>query len=424
MSNFLKNTLFSGFLLFFIGLNANLLAQSQCVSVENVARNAALHPELIAKRQLVQNAVDAHIIQQENSVQSRTVITIPVVVHVVFNGNNENITDAQINSQIEVLNIDFRKMNTNANNIPTEFVSIVADTEIEFCLASIDPVGMPTTGITRKSTNISNISMSYAPDGRVKVCHNSLGGTSAWDETKYLNIWVAKIGSGILGYATFPGTTLPGEDGVFIDARYFGKTGLAIQNPPNHLGRTAIHEIGHYLDLKHIWGEEDNSCNDDDGVTDTPQQRNSYSGCPVHPQLSCGNPAMFMNYMDYTVDGCMSMFTQGQKARMQATLATVRSGLLTSNGCGTNAAFEPSEKQLQVKVSPNPTADVLSFSVLQLNFEPMKYAIYDGLGKLVLKGNIDKAGFQQIDISRLLSGAYVLKLEGKKEISTERFIVK
>jgi hypothetical protein len=420
MSKFLKNVCFCITMFLLLGLDAHLVAQSQCISVEVAAQNAIKYPSLIPKRQQILQAIEAQIAAQENSVQTRSIITIPVVVHVVYNGNNENISEAQIISQIEVLNTDFRKMNTNAANIPTEFVSIAADPEIEFCLASIDPSGMPTTGITRKSTNITNISMSYSADGRTKVCHNSLGGTDAWDESKYLNFWVAKIGSGILGFATFPGTAMEGEDGVFIDARYFGKTGLATQNPPNHLGRTAIHEVGHYFDLRHIWGEEDNSCTDDDGVTDTPQQRNSYSGCPIHPQLSCGNVVMFMNYMDYTVDGCMSMFTQGQKARMQATLQTTRSGLLSSNGCGTSAVNEITKQANSLKISPNPAGDFVQFTVEQKDLQTKNYTIFDELGRTILSGSLEFLYSNQIDISSLLSGVYVVKIGNKQAVFVKR----
>jgi Pregnancy-associated plasma protein-A/Secretion system C-terminal sorting domain len=397
-------------------------AQNQCAAVEVAAQNLLVHPELIAKRQATLAAIQSQLETnaQSNFVQDRSVVTIPVVVHVVYNGNSENITDAQIMSQIDVFNIDFRKLNANAANIPTEFAPLAADTELEFCLASKDENGMNTTGITRRSTSISNISMSYAPDGRTKVCHTSLGGSDAWDETKYLNIWVAKIGSGILGFGTFPGTSILGEDGIFIDARYFGKTGLAIQNPPNHLGRTAVHEIGHYFDLRHIWGEEDNSCEDDDGVEDTPKQRNSYSGCPVHPQLSCGNKAMFMNYMDYTVDGCMSMFTLGQKNRLRATLESVRAGLISSNGCGTSGTKQNEKFLSDIKISPNPASETIQISIPFNEEKSLKYWIFDNLGKVVLGGVLEHQSVKTLDVSSLYSGFYVLKVETDKGVFLEK----
>jgi hypothetical protein len=394
-------------------------AQTHCVTSEVAAFKATIQPSILEKRQAISHIITKKLAEQPNSSQERTVVTIPVVVHVVFSTNNENISDAQINSQIDVLNTDFRKMNANAANIPADFASLAADVEIEFCLASIDPNGLPTSGIEKRSTTITNISMSYSPDGRTKVCHNSLGGFDAWDDKKYLNFWVAKIGSGILGYATFPGTAMDGEDGVFIDARYFGKTGLASQNPPNHLGRTAVHELGHYFDLRHIWGDNSNVCTDDDGVDDTPIQRTSYEGCPTHPQLSCGNKAMFMNYMDYTVDGCMSMFTEGQKARMLATLQTTRSGLLSSNGCGMSPSFEPINRQ-NLSILPNPVDDYLMVTIHQSGFEPQQYVVYDIIGKQILRGHFEHTSTQRIDVSGLLSGAYVLQIEGKKGFLSQK----
>jgi len=257
---------------------------------------------------------------------SSSVITIPVVVHVVYNNSSENISDAQVLSQINILNEDFRRNNSDASNTPSAFQSLAADSEIEFCLATIDPNGNITSGITRTSTSQS----SFSSNNDMK--YSSSGGIDAWNSSDYLNIWVCDLGSSLLGYAQFPGGPIS-SDGVVCHYNYFGDIGTA--SYPYELGRTATHEVGHYLNLRHIWG--DSNCGND-YCSDTPTQQGSNGGCPNFPSTSnCtgngSNGDMFMNYMDYTYDACMNMFTQDQKTRMITAINQYRSGLLSSNGC-------------------------------------------------------------------------------------------
>ena len=251
-------------------------------------------------------------------------ITIPVVVHVLYNTLDQNISDAQIASQIKVLNEDFTRTNIDAWNTPSEFMQVVADMKINFCLANQDPNGNPTSGIVRKETPIS-----FFPLFNNSVYFDSLGGSSSWDPKRYLNIWVCKVEDGFLGWAQFPAAGLEETDGVVIDFEHFGTTGTA--KYPYNLGRTATHEIGHWLNLIHIWG--DNNCGDD-LVFDTPVQEDANFGCLIHPSTSCGNTGdMFMNFMDYTDDACMNSFTYGQRTRAWATITYYRNSLLNSNGC-------------------------------------------------------------------------------------------
>ena len=257
---------------------------------------------------------------------SQNIITIPVVVHVVYYNNSENISTAQIQSQIDILNEDFRRLNADTINTPAAFQSVAADTEIEFCLATRDPNGNTTNGITRTSTSQTSFSTN---DG---VKYSSSGGKDAWNTSKYLNMWVCDLSGGLLGYAQFPGGTAS-SDGVVCDYAYFGTIGTA--SSPYDLGRTTTHEVGHWLNLRHIWG--DSNCGND-FCNDTPEHSGSNYGCPSYPSTSnCsgnGNAGdMFMNYMDYTDDACMNIFTNDQKNRMIATINTSRSGLLTSDGC-------------------------------------------------------------------------------------------
>ena len=256
-----------------------------------------------------------------------TIVNIPVVVHVLYNTTSQNITDAQIKSQIDVLNEDFRKLNADRTKVPSAFVGLAADVEVTFCLASKSPAGTTTTGIIRKSTTKT----SFASDDAMK--YSSLGGSDAWNTSQYLNLWVCNLGGGLLGYAQFPGGPAA-TDGVVVLYSAFGRTGTL--SAPYNKGRTATHEVGHWLNLRHIWG--DASCGSD-LVTDTPTQQTSNSGCPAFPHTTCSNGVngdMFMNYMDYTDDACMYMFSTGQKTRMRALFAVggARVGLTTSTGCG------------------------------------------------------------------------------------------
>lgn len=258
--------------------------------------------------------------------KSEVVYTIPVVVHVVYNTSAQNISDAQIQSQLTILNNDFRKLNSDWTLTPSVFQGLVADCEINFCLATRDPSGNATTGITRTSTATT----SFSSNNNIK--YTSLGGKDAWPTGTYLNLWIGNLSGGLLGYAQFPGGATA-TDGVVCTFTAVGNTGTAAA--PFNKGRTATHEVGHWLNLRHIWG--DATCGND-LVSDTPTQSTSNGGCPSFPKVTCSNGPngdMHMNYMDYTDDACMYMFTTGQKARMVAVLAAggARVSLATSNGC-------------------------------------------------------------------------------------------
>lgn len=347
----------------FASLSGHVLGQNPqpCRAHELARSNAARFPELAAQRADFQASI-ADVAQQflqKMAAENRSTATIPVVVHIVYRTLAENISDAQVQSQIAVLNADFRKKNANIGTVPPEFAPFAADVELEFCLAAVAPDGKPTNGITRRATSHNQIGRALAPNGLPRVCYASLGGEDAWDATRYLNIWVANLGEDVLGYATFPGTVAPAEDGVFIDPRFFGKIGSAAQSSPHHLGRTATHEIGHFFDLYHLWGEDGDECADDDGVGDTPPQAAPFEGCPTHPQQGCGgHHAMFMNYMDYASDACMALFTHGQKARIWGALQVARPGLLTSDACSPASGLQEAAAG-KLTVFPNPARERL-----------------------------------------------------------------
>lgn len=246
------------------------------------------------------------------------VITIPVVVHIVYNNAAENISDAQIQSQMDVLNQDFRRLNTDKDNLWPQ----ASDVEFEFCLATRDTYGDANCGITRTQTDSTKF---YS---KLSMKSDATGGKSPWPAEEYLNIWVCDI-SGLLGFATFPGGDID-IDGVVTDYRAFGTIGDLRDDFA--LGRTTTHEIGHWLNLRHIWGDGD--CNYDDLVADTPISDDHNYNCNIG-HISCGSVDMVQNYMDYSDDVCMNLFTSGQKTRMRALFEPggLRESLLNSQGC-------------------------------------------------------------------------------------------
>lgn len=267
-------------------------------------------------------------VKNNPTAKTGTIVTIPVVFHVVYNTSAENIPDSRLLEQLDVLNQDYSKMNADTNLVPSVWKSLHVDTEIRFCLAQRDPSNNPTTGITRTSTTKTSFSVS-AND----VKSNATGGKDPWNTANYLNIWVCDIAGSVLGYAQFPGGPAS-TDGVVLDYQYTGKTGASA---PFNKGRTGTHEVGHYFNLRHIWADDGGGCSADDFVTDTPVQASENYNCPTFPLTDACQPSspgvMFMNYMDYVDDACMYMFTAGQKARMQATLSGARASLTTSMGC-------------------------------------------------------------------------------------------
>jgi Pregnancy-associated plasma protein-A/Secretion system C-terminal sorting domain len=318
------STLFTILLLAF---SADAQIQRTCAAEEILQRQLANDPLMRQVREELEKRI-----QGKQGAQDRgsMVITIPVVVNVLWNTAVENISDAQIQSQLDVLNADFRLLNDDALGTPAAFALSLADCEINFCLARRDPTGCLTNGIRRRETTKT---VFYSNTDNVKF--TSQGGLDIWDRDQYLNIWVCNMNSNPIAYAQFPGGSAS-TDGIVVDYRYFGTIGTA--TAPFNLGRSATHEIGHWLNCFHIWGDDESSCSGTDMVGDTPNQADENYGCPSFPQVSCSNGPtgdMFMNYMDYVDDACMFMFTNGQKTRMQATFEAggPRNAILNSKGC-------------------------------------------------------------------------------------------
>ncbi|WP_310558043.1 zinc metalloprotease [Flavobacterium sp.] len=276
----------------------NAVTHRICASQDVLNEQLAADPKLALRM----NKIEAFTQKRISNKNFRLVngkIVIPVVVNVLYRTTAENISDAQIQSQIDVLNKDFTATNPDFASVPAEWSGVKAAIDITFELVKIN----------RKATT-------KTPWGtRDAMKSTKKGGLDPTTPTTTLNIWACTIGGGILGYAQFPGGSLA-TDGVVIDSNYFGLSSAA--SAPYNLGRTGTHEVGHWMNLRHIWG--DASCGND-LVADTPVAQTSNFGVPTYPYVSTCLPVhneMTMNYMDYTDDRGMYMFTNGQKARINA----------------------------------------------------------------------------------------------------------
>jgi len=242
------------------------------------------------------------------------------------------VSDALILAQINQINLDFSATNPDISNTPGVFPT--GNMNIQFCLATRDPNGNATNGIIRKNTNIDVFDTPNAGDFNIYV--DEWGGSDAWPRDKYLNVWVCNIIGGVLGFAPYPGGQAA-TDGVVIDYATVG----SLTNPPLGIGlygRTLTHEIGHWLNLPHIWGDDGGLCSGSDFVADTPNAAGPNYGCPTFPSISCNNGPngdMFMNYMDYSNDVCTYMFSPGQVLRSRTLFEPngARYSLLSSDGC-------------------------------------------------------------------------------------------
>ena len=299
------------------------------------------------------------------SYRLQAAVTIPVVVHIVL-PNPFLVTDADVQGQIDRLNQDFAGLNPDSTNIPAVWNALRGHSQIQFCLARRTPGGQITNGIERRASNtLSDITLTVDP-----IKRTAQGGLDAWAPSQYLNLWVGMDGSGfgVLGYAQFPGTGAPVDDGVFLGMEAFGSNSCYV-SPSFNKGRTGTHEVGHYLGLYHIWGDDGSSCTGDDfeqmpnanattpnpfplptglfnppgqgntaaDVGDTPNQAGATGNCPTGTATdACATGApgkMYQNHMDYSLDACLSMFTNKQVARMEWVVDNARASLKTSLGC-------------------------------------------------------------------------------------------
>lgn len=362
-------------------------AQHRCATVEKtdeVARQNAEYAE--GKTEFEDMCAQYESGALDNAHRDTKQLDLPVVVHVLYQSEANNVSYEQIKSQIDALNRDFDAAHGELDQIPEVWRGLAVSAGIRFHLADKDPDGNFTNGITRTQTNQSDIGDT---DNYYKSSH---GGVDPWPQPHYINIWVCEISSTILGYTILPSSTMAANDGIVIDPRAFGTTGTA--QAPYNMGRTLVHEMGHYLGLRHVWGSDDESCTSTDYMSDTPWQMEANFGCSNFPHLSCineGNGDMFMNYMDYANDSCALLFTERQVSFMRLVLLTSRVTLLHSQAyTGVNELSDASPP----KIYPNP-----SEGVFHVEFPAGERPVE---GKLInAKGQVVKTIYPQTDIIRL-----------------------
>lgn len=367
--------------------------------------------------------------------------TIPVVVHIVYNTPEQNLADSVVFNQIESLNADFRRLNEDADNLRDTFNTIVGDSFIGFELASVDPDGNPTTGITRTSTEVESFfSFDLSPAEGVKSTAD--GGIDPWDQDRYLNIWVCDMsffgGVFLLGYATPPDGLPhwpPGAvdglgDGVVIQYQAFGS------NNPNPLeaggevidvyGRTTTHEVGHYLGLRHIWGDGD--CSEEDGVDDTPNAEDqSNQDCDITKNTCTDDiadlgdlPDMVENYMDYSAESCQNSFTLGQIGIMRGVLETARFDLVNEN-----PALNIATNQLdRLDLFPNPSNGIVNIVLPdEINADgSVVLDVVSETGQITQQIQVE-AGVKQVQVDGLSAGLYVIRLTSSSAVRTEKLLV-
>lgn len=387
-------------------------AQRACSTADYQQRTLSTDPLAHIRFEAVERFTQHQIAQPQAALgrqQQGPVIRVPVVVHILYHRPEENISDATVIAQIAVLNKCFRRQNADTINTPARFRPFAADCEIEFVLATSDPRRRNTNGIIHKYTPIS----SWVDDDKMKF--STQMGDDAWDTKSYLNIWVCNLTS-VAGYGTMPGTAAD-KDGIVIATGVFGPGG---SKAGYNGGKTAVHEIGHWLNLKHLWGDE--YCGDD-GVADTPKQSGYSAGCPSGIPLGCDkdpNGIMFMDYMDFTSDDCMNLFTLGQKERMRSLFADggARASILQSTGLLPPLIYEtplPQEDPawLHPQVYPNPATTQVTLDVAyDVRWIGSTLTLTNLQGQRVLQLVISSKQ-QVIDLSRLQPGMYLLT--GKKE---------
>lgn len=323
------------------------------------------------------------------------VLKVRVVVHVVYSTPDQNISDAQVYSQLDVLNRDYRRKNADTTQTLAIFKPIAADPRIEFYLAKEDEQGNPTSGITRTATT-------HGPFGNADIHATAKGGKTPWNSDTFLNIWICNLAPSALGYGTAPGTP-PDRDGVVVQYQQVGTLGTVIA--PYTKGRTVTHEIGHWLGLKHLWGLV-GGCQDDDGIADTPPQESASGGCQLE-RVSCGGRNMVQNYMDYSDDACLNLFTEGQKFLMRQTIRQVRANVLDPNASPIVLGNKKELKHPVVDIFPNPSPDGHFYIRRGPMRMPLRWWVSDALGRILVEGELLAGEEEQLlDVNSFPGGGY------------------
>jgi hypothetical protein len=410
-----------------VGFSQNTeITRVRCAVNEHEAYLESQHANRKDERAAYENTIQQWITSNPDN-NNRAVVTIPVVVHVVYKNAAENIPDAQILAQIKILNEDYSYTNADGSTTPAAFKSIAANAGIQFCMAKRDPNNKPTTGIIRKSTTVSG----FSTDDKVKYA--SSGGDNAWDTKKYLNIWICYLTNGTLGYGEFPTGTQTNTYGLVCGYDVFG---TPVADPYYNKGRTSTHEIGHCFNLRHIWGDEA-GCSADDMITDTPQQKAEHYGKPNYPETvqrcnSSDPSSMFMNYMDYTDDSHMNMFTKGQSTRMNAVLSNPPyNALITSNGCVAPNPMDIGAENIlldnSLNIYPNPASQTISIEFVLQDNHSGSIELYNTIGQTMLTEKLPAMdsgkNSYSLDIAFLPRGLYFVTIKIENNTITKKISV-
>jgi len=407
----------------------SLLAQdaTRCATVEYTLEKKNRFPEMQPAEQAMSRLVmekmqqSAHQKYEQNTVA--TVITIPVVVHVLYNTSAQNVSDARIHSQIDALNRDFSKTNSDAGLVPSVWQPLAANTQLQFCLASRKPNGDWTNGIERRQTSMT----AFTTGGIDSVKFYNLGGLDGWDYTEYLNIWVINFANGVLGVTQMPLTGPASTDGMAIHYNAFGTILPLLSHYTK--GRTATHEVGHWLGLYHIWGDDNGYCFGTDSVSDTPNQTTAHYTCPSFPAVDSCSPVspgtMFMNYMDYSWDNCMYMFTLEQAQRMNTVLTTMRNSIINSVGCMPAIGIEETALGQFINCYPNPSDQWLS---MDLDFPVAQHTeatLYDAMGRLLFSEEYKQVMKREVmlPVQDYPNGIYFLRITTESGSVSKRILI-
>lgn len=350
----------------------------------------------------------------EYNFEERAIIEIPIVVHIVYRMEEDNISDEQVFEQIEILNEAFNGQALTDADIPSEFLQSVATVNFKFCLANTDPEGNLVTGITRKEVETINIG------SLDRIYYDAQGGVDAWDTDRYINIWIAETNNDIIGKASFPEIGPEEKQGIVMDVQYFG--GPNSLNFDNRYlgGKSLIHEMGHFFGLQHLWGSTVSDCASDDGIEDTPVTGSTYVNSCQLDGVSCGSVDMTGNYMMYSSDDCLHYFTKGQRTLMHNVLATYRNGLRS-----TSITCTPMEEE----------SEVLDFKLVSRGSNGLVFDIDDlGLGTALEASLFDLSGtliwsnqqiidqeFFYLPMKNKSPGVYVVVLSNASSFSAQKF---
>ncbi|MDX2361673.1 MAG: zinc-dependent metalloprotease [Crocinitomicaceae bacterium] len=413
----------------------------RCMTPQAIDYQNSITPGFIDEVNAVFDA--AKLYSENDQTKSNHLYTIPVVVHVVYNTPEQNLADSVVLDQIRVLNEDYNRLNADTVNMRPDFDIVKGSPQIEFVLAQIDPLGNPTTGITRTNTSTPSFGSLLILGGDFsdleKVKSTVDGGEDAWDQTHYLNIWVCNMSvdflgteiTALLGYATppaglpnWPPGSIPNlSDGVVIQYQAFGSNNPNVLDagggPIDVRGRTSCHEVGHYLGLRHIWGDGD--CTEQDGIDDTPnadaqsdQDCNPLKNTCVDNIQGVDLPDMIENYMDYSSETCQNSFTQGQVDLMHGVLENERFDLVHGNPAGLDQI-----SSIAWSIQPNPANEFVSI-ISEITKGTIQ--LYTVSGQLIESHRIN-SNTTTLNVQDLDAGMYIVEIVGENQARDSKRIV-